>query len=293
MTFPVFKKTSRAERIFILAALVVVGFILSAIVGVVATIVSPTNELSTLRISQISSQILTFVLPPLLYVCLVKDKPIKSLGFTKTSLMWLLLGILMMYAVLPFNDILTKWNAAFKFPESMSAVEEILKTLQEEASRLTDKMLNVSNVSGLIINLIMIAGLAALGEELLFRSLLQPFLIKLCKNVHIGIIITGAIFSIAHFEFYGLLPRWTLGILLGYMFYYSRSIWVPMAMHFVNNATAVVIYYLNNKGLTDVDVESFGQTNILFVIFSVIVMIFLFWITVRCYNKENKQIVNE
>ena len=140
----------------------------------------------------------------------------------------------------------------------------------------------------LIINLIMIAALAAIGEELLFRSILQPSLIRVCKNAHIGIFITSAIFSFIHFEFYGFIPRLVLGMLLGYMFFYSRSIWVPMIMHFVNNGTAVVLYYLNNKGITNIDVETFGQTELLPLILSIIVMIALFWLVIRSHNKEFK-----
>ena len=134
----------------------------------------------------------------------------------------------------------------------------------------------------------MIAGLAAFGEELLFRSLLQPFLIKICKNAHLGIFLASAIFSFIHFEFYGFLPRLVLGLLLGYMFFYSKSIWVPMLMHFANNATAVVIYYLNNKGITDIDVEGPTETNIVYVLLSIVAMTVLFWLAIRINKKQNK-----
>lgn len=286
MQFPIFKNTNRLERIFILTALVIVGFILSAVVSLIITIMSDRlSELGLLRISQISSQLLTFVFPPILYVLLTKEKPMKALGFNKIPL-WSLLGILMMYAILPINNVFAEWNAGLRLPESMKAIEEIIKSLQEQASIITEKMLNVSNISGLIINLIMIAGLAALGEELLFRSLLQPFLIKICRNVHVGIFITSAIFSFIHFEFYGFIPRLVLGLLLGYMFYYSRSIWVPMIMHFVNNGTAVVLYFLNCRGITNIDVETFGKTELLPLILSIIAMIALFWVVIRCNKKE-------
>lgn len=285
MTFPIFKKTSTAERIFILAALLVIGFILSAVVAVIISLTAGRlTELNILRISQISSQLLTFVFPPLLYVFLVKAKPMKSLGFNKSSIYFFIISFVMVYAIMPLNSIFAEWNANLRLPESMSAIEEMMKSLQEQATRVTETMLNVNNIGGLIINLIMIAGLAAIGEELLFRSLLQPFLIKICKNAHIGIIITSAIFSFIHFEFYGFIPRLVMGMLLGYMFYFSRSIWVPMLMHFANNATAVIIYYLNNKEITDIDVDTFGQTNTLTLTISILLMIFLFWVTIRHFK---------
>ena len=290
MNFPLIKKSTLAERIFIMAALLVVGYILSTVIGVIVMFVAKSNyitELSVLRISQISSQILTFVLPPILYACITKKQPMKYLGFNNIPL-WSLAGVLMIFAILPINNVLAEWNSHITLPASMAKLDEIIKQLSELMQATLEKMVNVSNISGLIINLIMIAGLAAFGEELLFRSVLQPFLIKKCRNAHIGIIVTSIIFSLIHFDIYGFIPRVVLGMLLGYMYFYSRSIWVPMIMHFVNNGTAVVLYYLNNKGVTNIDVETFGQTELFPLILSIIAMIALFWFVIRNHNKEFK-----
>ena len=290
MQHPIIKKTNRLERIFIIAALIIVGLILSLVVSTITTLASGSfSELSVLRIAQISSQIFTFVLPPILYAILVKDNPISALGLNKVKFHWLLLGIAMMYINLPLNSAFAEWNAELKLPESMKALEELMKSMQDAAAEATEKMLNVNNISGLIINIIMIAGLAALGEELLFRSLLQTSLIKICKNAHIGIIIASAVFSFIHFEFYGFLPRLVLGLLLGYMFYFSGSIWVPMLMHFLNNGTIVVLYFLNNKGITNIDLETFGKTSTPILIASIIAMIALFYLSIRCSKKEHSE----
>lgn len=292
MKFPILKKTTLAEKIFIIAVLLVVGLILTAVLSVGIVFISKTqdiSELNMLRTSQITSQLLLFVFPPLIYACLVNEKPIASLEFNKTKAYWFLLGLAMMYAIMPLNTVFSEWNADLKLPESMKALEEMMKSLQEAAQETTEKMVNVNNIGGLIINLIMIAGLAALGEELLFRSLLQTSLIKICKNAHIGIFIASAVFSFIHFEFYGFLPRLVLGLLLGYMFYFSKSIWVPMLMHFANNGTIVVLYFLNNKGITNIDIETFGKTSIPVLIISIIVMIALFYFSIKCSKKEHEE----
>lgn len=286
MTFPIIKKINRTERILTLVGLLIVGTILASFVPLLfMPSTDSLGNLNFLRITQIISQFFMFIIPPILYSVLVKEKPFEYLGFTKTSVWFFLTGTIMMYAILPLNNVVAEWNANISFPESMKAIENIIKTMQEQATEIIEKMLNVNNIGGLMINLFMIAGLAAFGEELLFRSLLQPFLIKACRNVHIGIFVASFVFSFIHFEFYGFLPRLVLGLLLGYMFYYSRSIWVPMLMHFVNNGTAVVLYYLNNIGVTNVDVESFGQTELLPLIISIIVMTVLFWFTIKLRNK--------
>ena len=95
------------------------------------------------------------------------------------------------------------------------------------------------------------------------------------KSPHAAVILSAAIFSFIHFQFYGFLPRMFLGILLGYMFYISGSLWTSVAMHFVNNGTAVVLYYLDYKGLIDVDVEHFGAMSGWMVAVSAIVTVAL------------------
>lgn len=295
MNFPIIKRTSRLERIFLLAALVVIGLIVGSVIGLLYAIISGNDimSLNSLRFMQISSQIFTFVLPPILYAMLVKERPFKSLGFSKSTILWLILGVAMMYTILPLNSIFTEWNANIKFPESLASFEKLMQDLQENATEIMMRFINVDTIGGLILNLFMIAVLAALGEELLFRSVIQTSLIRICKNAHIGIFIASAIFSLFHMEFYGLLPRLVLGLLMGYMYYYSRSIWIPMAMHFANNGTIVFLYYLNNIGAINIDVESFGETNIFVLILSIIAMVALFWFTIKLNKKEELEIDNQ
>ena len=295
MNFPIIKRTSRLERIFLLAALVVIGLIVGSVIGLLYAIISGNDimSLNSLRFMQISSQIFTFVLPPILYAMLVKERPFKSLGFSKSTILWLILGVAMMYTILPLNSIFTEWNANIKFPESLASFEKLMQDLQERATEVMEKFVNVDTIGGLIINLFMIAGLAALGEELLFRSVIQTSLIKICKNAHVGIFIASAIFSLFHMEFYGLLPRLVLGLLMGYMYYYSRSIWIPMAMHFANNGTIVFLYYLNNIGAINIDVESFGETNVGILMLSIVAMVALFWFTIKLNKKEGLEIDNQ
>ncbi|MBO7288305.1 MAG: CPBP family intramembrane metalloprotease [Bacteroidales bacterium] len=289
MQHPIIKKTNKLERIFLLMALIIIGLIFGTVVGFAYIFITKSNpnDLNALRFMQISSQIFTFVFPPIAYAFLVKDEPAKALGLKTSDISWFLIGTAMIFLIMPLNSVFAEWNASLTLPESMSKIEYMMKQLQESATEITEKMLNVNNIGGLIINMIMIAGLAALGEELLFRSIIQTSLIKICKNAHIGILIASAIFSFIHFEFYGFVPRLILGMLLGYMFYFSGSIWIPMLMHFLNNGTVVLIYFLNNKGIINVDVDTFGQTSIPVLIVSIVVMIVLFIFSIK-YSKKNE-----
>ena len=288
MQYPIIKKTTKFERLFILLALIIIGLILGTVIGLAYVFITKSDpyDLNALRFMQISSQIFTFVLPPIAYAFLVKEKPVNALGLKKSKILWVFIGVAMIFAIMPFNSILAEWNANLTLPESMSKIEQLMKQMQEAATEMIEKFVNVDTIGGLVLNLFMIAGLAALGEELLFRSIIQTSLIKICKNVHIGILIASVIFSFIHFEFYGFFPRLILGMLLGYMFYFSGSIWIPMLMHFLNNGTVVLIYFLNNKGITNIDVDTFGQTSIPVLIVSIVVMIVLFLFSIKYSDKE-------
>lgn len=291
MFFPVIKDTTRGGRIFIFLFLMVFGFVFGTALSAVGSIFfgDTMSELGKLRFAQISGQISSFLIPPLFYAALVKEKPLDSLGFKKMPV-WALLGIVAMFTVLPFNSLLTEWNEGFTLPESMAAVEEMLRTTEELAERVMTQLVSVDTIDGLIINILMIGALAAVSEELLFRSVIQPFFIKVCKNAFIGIAITSVLFSAMHFEFYGFIPRIVLGFMLGYMYHLTGSIWTSMLMHFVNNATIVVLYYLSFNGIVEMDVEKFGSSeNVVVIIGSLVMTVAIFVVCQRlmkCLTKK-------
>jgi len=94
-------------------------------------------------------------------------------------------------------------------------------------------------------NLFFIAVFAGIGEELFFRGILQRMFIRLTKNPWMGIILTAAIFSGIHFQFYGFFPRLLLGVLLGAIYWYSSSLWVAILVHFLYDAAIIVLVYFN------------------------------------------------
>jgi hypothetical protein len=139
---------------------------------------------------------------------------------------------------------LVEWNATIQLPKSLQSVERWMRSSEDAATRLTDQFLNTSKPIDLLINLLMIGLLPAIGEELLFRSALIGILRKGSRNIHWPVIISALIFSAFHLQFYGFFPRFVLGLILGYLFVYSGSVWVPALAHLVNNGTVVVVSWL-------------------------------------------------
>jgi len=97
-----------------------------------------------------------------------------------------------------------------------------------------------------------------LGEELLFRGVVQRILTEMTRNHHWGIWLSAALFSALHLQFFGFIPRLLLGAIFGYLLVWSGSLWLPILAHFVNNAGAVIALWLSGKGVISPAVEEFG-----------------------------------
>ena len=274
MQFPLIKNASQGTKLLIFILLLIFGLAFSSVLGALFLLSGDgMNDITNIQIGQVISQVFGFMLPPILYVILVKEKPFDYLGFKKLQ-PWSLLGIVAIFTIIPFLAMVTEWNDNISLPESMAVLEQKLRYIQELANETTEKFMTEGSLfSGLLI----VAALAAISEELLFRSVIQKAMIKICKNAHIGIILTAIVFSAFHGDFFGFFPRFILGLMLGYMFYLSGSIFPSMLMHFVNNGTIVMLYYLNNKEIINVDIETFGLTdNVLVIAMSLITTVAIF-----------------
>ena len=146
--------------------------------------------------------------------------------------------------MIPVNNFLAQWNGNISFPRSLAGLEQTLRDLETNADALTNIFLKMDSFRAYVLNMFIIAIIPALGEELTFRGVFQPLFIRWTKNIHVGILVTGFIFSFFHFQFFGFFPRWLLGILFGYLYYWSGTIWVPVVAHFINNGLAVTAYWI-------------------------------------------------
>lgn len=252
-------RESTGFRVFVY----LLALLLCALIGTVLTLLlSVGNDINMLKLGQGISSALIFIAPPIILYAFTRTQPMRQLGFNKPNNYWqLLIGVALMFVSLPITNQLGFWNEQMSLGPAFERLEDLLQQMEETAGDLTERMLQVDTFWGLLFNLLVIALIAAVGEELTFRGVIQQALFKGVKNVHVAVFLSAFIFSFIHFQFYGFLPRMFLGLILGYLFYYSGSIWTSILMHFINNGTAVVIAFLNYKGYTSIDVEHFGSTS--------------------------------
>ncbi|HHT03985.1 MAG TPA: CPBP family intramembrane metalloprotease [Bacteroidales bacterium] len=112
---------------------------------------------------------------------------------------------------------------------------------------------------GLIINIIVIALLPAILEEVFFRGAMQRTMINLVKYRFLGILLTSILFSLIHFQPFSSIPRVFLGLFLGYLYVFSKNIIYPIIFHFLNNLTVVIGSYLFYTNDIDIDINKVGE----------------------------------
>ena len=218
------------------------------------------NNIVVMKWLQLVQTVFTFVLPAFLLAHFV-GQGISYLKFTPIRSPFIWLGvILLMPLALPAVNWLKSLNDMVVLPHFMSGVELWMQQMEHQSEVLTDKFLSVSSYSGLALNLLVMAAIPALGEELFFRGILQTVLGEKF-NRHLAVWITAFIFSAIHLQFYGFLPRFLLGAALGYLFLFSGSIWASIVAHFINNALAVVLFFLTFNGYLTFDMDALGTQN--------------------------------
>ncbi len=250
---------------------------------------NPTT-ISFLKITQIFQSIGLFVFPPFILAFLFSNKIFNYLGFSSNiNLLALLLSGTVMLIALPFINFTAEINQALVLPDSLSWLEQIMRDSEQNAEHITKIFLNINSVSGLIINLIMMALIPAIGEELMFRGLIQKSLSKK-MNIHIAIFISAFIFSFIHFQFFGFLPRFLMGVFFGYVFYWSGNLWLTIFAHFVNNGSAVVLAYVYGvEGIaTDTSTFSEGDNYYMYLISSIIITVSLVYF-IYYFTKNNQE----
>ncbi|MDR0713841.1 MAG: CPBP family intramembrane metalloprotease [Bacteroidales bacterium] len=232
------------------------------------------NHLPLLRYMQVMQSISLFLVPAVFLACLFEGNVVRYFNLSVASgKRWYLYISVVILSIIPFINLLSALNEMIVFPESWSALENVFRTMEDAALLTTERLMSVDSVWGLFFNLFMIAVLPALGEELIFRGILQKIFIRWTGNVHAGIIVSAFLFSAMHMQFYGIFPRWLLGVIFGYLLVWSGSIRLPVFAHFIYNALAVVLTYLANNRKVPEELPEFGS-HVDVIPITVVLMIF-------------------
>lgn len=270
---------------FILSVILAIPIFGCSFTDILESISNPDHEnLPLVKYFQIIQSIFVFVIPAITAAWLFSSNTFRYLKTSgKFSPITIVLVMCSIVMAIPVLNLLTMWNARLDLPDWLQSVERQIIALEESANQLTQLFLDGNNYKDLVVNLIMIAILPAIGEEFLFRGVFQRLFSEWTRNQHWGVIMGALIFSFFHFQFYGFVPRFLLGIYFGYLLVWSGTIWLPVIAHFINNGLAVVYYHFSSEhlGKTMLDQVGTETENYYMLIISAIFTALLIYSTYR------------
>ncbi|MGL4632464.1 MAG: lysostaphin resistance A-like protein [Leadbetterella sp.] len=200
---------------------------------------------------------------------------------------WMGVAFVIQLVSLPFNGSLQAWNKGLRLPAFMADIEKALKSMETQLEAQVELMLNFDSFWQLIPTFLVIAVIAGIGEELIFRGIIQRKLLAIFGNHHAAIWVAAIIFSAIHFQFYGFFPRVFLGAMFGYFYYWSGNIWVPIACHIFNNGLALFIFYGVRQKAVSQEFETMENVPIIGAIASLVLTVGLMYVFQKNRNESS------
>lgn len=262
-------------KLLVWLAMIVLLFVLTQVCYVAYIHMTGNQSVMQLKMAQLVLSLAAFVVPALWAAWLWSPAPSSAsqwLRLRAVSPEWLcLLVMLLMLVAQPGINLLATWNEQLQLPAFLAPLEAHLRDLEEAAKEMTDLLASAPTFGIFVVNLLVMALVPALGEELTFRGICLGLLeekkqgqqqgprTSLSWRTHLAIWVVGILFSLIHFQFYGFVPRMLLGVVFGYLVVWSGSLWLPILAHFTNNGLVVLFYYLEEQGIVNADsLDTFG-----------------------------------
>lgn len=236
----------------------------------------------------------TFLVPGLLGAYLLSKFPSEFLGvngFPRRGLLITVLIVVLTLSGVSISDGLYRFSTQIEFPEFLEDVKDYLEQSEILMNEQISAFLQMDSFLDFMEVFVIMALLPAVCEETLFRGVVQPLFIRGARNVHVGILITSIIFGILHQQFYSFLSIVALSVVLGYLREWSKSLWVPVIMHLINNGTIIVAVYFFNMSLEDVNNGATGWDPLYFT-GGIIVFALCLYTVYRLLNFRSNSIKN-
>jgi hypothetical protein len=219
---------------------IVAGYLQVGFDQIQRVLISPEHARLAL-FSNAFASLIAFLIPSIAVAYFAEGAIWKNLGFERVANAKLFIWVILLsIAGLLLSGALASVTELIPVPQSVKTWANGLEANYKQALM---TMMQMHSIADLLINLAAVALVPAIVEELYFRGALQSNLKAWSGNYWIAIIVTSIIFSAFHFSYFGFLSRMGLGIVLGFIFQYTKSIWLCMLMHFINNGVAIIALY--------------------------------------------------
>ena len=275
------REWSSAEKLLAIIVCLCFGFLLSSLV--VGTLYGYMQEGASYKFLLILSSVISFGLPAFFIAKFVESGrgAFSYIGMTHSpDITKYALVVVFMFAIMPAIELISSLNALYSFPDSLSGLEEYFRNADARASQATQTALVADSFPMYILNLLAIAITPASCEEMFFRGILQNYFAGVVKNKHLTVLLTALIFSVVHLQFSGLLPRFILGAVIGYIYILTGSLWPSIVAHATNNMLVVSVAYFADVDVSQVpDLGSYANPWwIATLVSGLVVAVFTVWL---------------
>ena len=201
--------------------------------------------------------LLAFIVPALVAMALCYRRPLHVMRLDRAP-GWKAISLVVAFYIisLPAMNWLIEINQAMSLPSWLSGTEEVMRSLEDSAADATKQLFQVNSVWDVLVCILVVGLLAGLSEEMLYRGAMLRIMQDSRLGTHAVVWIVAIIFSAIHMQFYGFLPRMLLGAWFGYLMVWTRSLWVPIIAHDLNNTSYVILSLLAEKGVVP---EGYGD----------------------------------
>lgn len=227
-----------------------------------------------LKSIQIINAIGTFIIPTVIFYHLRGENLKKGIKLNNNIKFYDILNLFLLSIIMiPIANAFGYLNSKIILPDFLYFIENI----ENQTILLTEKFLEMRSLLDLIQMIFIIGITASICEEFLFRGVIQNLLIEKLNSVHYSVLISALIFSVFHLQFSAILPRFILGIIIGYVYLNYKNLIHPILLHFSYNSTLVILSFLGQKEFFSNNIEEIGtETNYSILIFIVISLIILY-----------------
>jgi len=215
------------------------------------------------------------------------QKPIAPLNTAPLTISAVSLVVLLMVVIIPLVSWLVWWNVQIKLPFYLADFEKWAMEKEQGVQEMIHVLTLFPTIWTFLMAVFVVGIIPAVGEEYWFRGVLQNKF-KDMLSPHAAIWLTGFIFSALHFQFYGFFPRWLLGVLFGYLYWWSGNLWTTIIAHFVNNFLTLLAIYLYRRGVLSFNFYEPSEVPIYMVLLSMLCVAGILYYYERFYNHQRK-----
>ena len=247
---------STSRRVLALFCAALVGLVL---LSLVMAVTGSKMTRGTLLAMTMMQNVLVFIIPAMLVVRQSCPKPWHVMGLDVAPDWRALLLVAVAYVVsIPVLNYTVHLNEAMHLPSSLSWLEQMMRASEDAAQAVTRQLLENSTLPAMLLAVFAVGVMAGVGEEFFFRGAMLGMWRQNGAREHLSVWVVAIVFSAIHLQFYGFVPRMLIGVWLGYLFVWTRSLWVPIAAHALNNSMVVIFSWLTDTHRMTLDIDHVG-----------------------------------